>query len=179
MRIRRASRVATGLVLATAAAGVALAAPAMAAGQNRAAVTRPCTAADTKVTVTTVASPVNHMLLKATNTSKTSCNAYYAPALQFDDAQAPTPVLKDSVPQAVATLAPGKSAYAGIKTSDAAGEGDNGFTATTLGVSFYNRNGESGIGNPVRLNLPGDGVYIDNTSFVTYWQTRADYALTW
>ncbi|MFE6886722.1 DUF4232 domain-containing protein [Streptomyces sp. NPDC057694] len=178
MRIRRASHMAAGLVLAAAASATVLAGPAMAAGHNASAVSRPCTAADTKVTVSKVASPVNHLLVTATNTSGKTCLAYYAPALQFNDAQAPTPVLEDSQPQAVATLAPGQSAYAGVKTSDASGEGGHGFTATTVGVSFYDRN-NVGIGYPTRLNLPGKGVYIDDTSFVTYWMTSPDYALTW
>ncbi|OSC49964.1 hypothetical protein B5181_40575, partial [Streptomyces sp. 4F] len=49
--------------------------------------TTSCTAKGTKVTVTDAPRPINHLLIKATNTSDTTCHLYYAPYLRFDQAQ--------------------------------------------------------------------------------------------
>ncbi|MFC8131077.1 DUF4232 domain-containing protein [Streptomyces sp. NPDC057302] len=136
-----------------------------------------CTAATTKVTVEQVASPLNHLLLKAKNTGTKACYAYGAPYLRFDDAQAATTWLDDSVPQAVVTLEPGKSAYAGIATSSP--EGSNGYQADKLGVLFSNRGMNGGAGGTAAAKLPGGGVYVDDSAFVTYWQTSASDALQW
>lgn len=155
--------------------------PGRAAGQGSGSrsTTTACTGAHVKVTVTKVPRPVNHMLLTATNTGSVPCNAYGAPYLRWDDAQAATAFLDASKPQAVVTLAPGESAYAGIMYQSADGSGSGGNTARSLGVLFGNRAGNGSTGPSVQLKLPNGGVHTDSSAWVTYWQSRSKDALTW
>ncbi|MEU8953745.1 DUF4232 domain-containing protein [Streptomyces sp. NPDC048518] len=136
-----------------------------------------CTSATTKVTVEEVSRPINHLLLKAKNTGTKTCYAYGAPYLRFDNGQAATPWVEDSRPQAVVTLKPGQTAYAGIGTSSP--EGTDGYQAHDLGVYFSNRAMNGNAGGPAAAALPQDGVYVDSSAFVTYWQTSASTALEW
>lgn len=137
-----------------------------------------CDGANTRTAVTTVSRPLNHLLLTLTNTGDRPCYAYYAPALRFDDAQAAFPVLDDSMPQAVVTLDPGKSAYAGIGLTGEPGAGPSPRKATRLQVHFSDRSGEGSTGTPVTLTLPSD-TYWDDNGFVTYWQTEMTDALAY
>jgi hypothetical protein len=66
------------------------------------------------VTAQSVESPVNHLLITVTNTGSKLCDLYYYPAVRFQDAQSVPPVIKETQPQAVTTLAPGESGYAGV-----------------------------------------------------------------
>ncbi|MFI0904485.1 DUF4232 domain-containing protein [Streptomyces sioyaensis] len=141
--------------------------------------TAACTGAQVKVTATKVNRPVNHMLLTATNTGSAPCHAYHAPYLRWDDAQAATTFLDKSKPQAVITLAPGESAYAGVMYQSADGSGSGGHTARTLGVLFANGAGNGSTGPAVRLPLPKGGITTDSSAWVTYWQSTAEEALTW
>ncbi|MGB8941552.1 MAG: DUF4232 domain-containing protein [Streptomyces sp.] len=136
-----------------------------------------CTAAVTKVTVDQVDRPLNHLLLKAKNTGTKTCYAYGAPFLRFDDGQAATPWLDESTPQAVVTLQPGQTAYAAIGTSSP--DGSEGHQAHKLGVHFANRAMNGSVGGSAAATLPQDGVYVDNSAYVTYWQTSASDALQW
>ena len=136
-----------------------------------------CTTANTKLTVTEVPRPINHLLLKATNTGTKSCYAYIAPYLKAGaDAQAPLPWARETTPQAVVTLKPGQSAYAGITTYSPDGEG--GSKAKTLGVFFADRNGNA-INKEKTLKLPNGGVFFNSAATVTYWQNNAKDALSW
>lgn len=137
-----------------------------------------CTAANTKIRVTTVTRPVNHLLITAVNTGDVPCFAYHAPFLRFDDAQAAVPVLDDSRPQAVVTLEPGEAAYAGVMTAAATGEGEGGRTARKVTVTLAGRSGGA-AGQGAAVLLPSGGVYVDSTHTVTYWQQELDLALTW
>ncbi|MFF3272805.1 DUF4232 domain-containing protein [Streptomyces chrestomyceticus] len=134
-----------------------------------------CTAANTKVTVSKLSRPINHILLTLTNTGSTRCDAYHYPALRFDDAQAPTDVLQSSKPQSVVSVEPGRSAYAAVRTSDATGEAEGGRTVHSLDVFFANRDG-SYAERPAHPTLP-KGTYIDDSAQVTYWQSELDNAL--
>ncbi|MEU6958627.1 DUF4232 domain-containing protein [Streptomyces chrestomyceticus] len=134
-----------------------------------------CTAANTKVTVSKLSRPINHILLTLTNTGSTRCDAYHYPALRFDDAQAPTDVLQSSKPQSVVSVEPGQSAYAAVRTSDATGEAEGGRTVHGLDVFFANRDG-SYAERPAHPTLP-KGTYIDDSAQVTYWQSELDNAL--
>ncbi|CAM5633189.1 MULTISPECIES: DUF4232 domain-containing protein [Streptomyces] len=134
-----------------------------------------CTAANTKVTVSKLSRPINHLLLTLTNTGSTRCDAYHYPALRFDDAQAPTAVREDSKPQAVVSVEPGKSAYAAVRTSDPTGEAEGGKTVRRLEVFFANRDGGY-YDRSTRPALPKD-TYIDDSAQVTYWQSELDDAL--
>lgn len=137
-----------------------------------------CTDANTKVTVSKVSRPVNHLLLTVTNTGSKACNAYHAPLLRFDDGQAATPIMDESKPQAVVTLAPRQSGYASILLASADGSGQNGGTAKTLAVMFAPRDGSGSIGDPHVLTFPAD-TYTDDTAAVSYWQSDMSDALTY
>ncbi|MEU8825830.1 DUF4232 domain-containing protein [Streptomyces sp. NPDC048636] len=132
-----------------------------------------CDPGKMSMTVSKVSRPVNHMLLKATNNSGTTCSLVNWPALRFDDAQAATPVAEDTKPQALVTLAPGKSGYAGILTSSADGSGSNGTKVTDLSVFL------KGSDAATSVSLPGGSVYIDDTAQVTYWQSDSSNAIDW
>ncbi|MFJ4574365.1 DUF4232 domain-containing protein [Streptomyces sp. NPDC088846] len=134
-----------------------------------------CTGSNTKVTVTKVSRPINHLLLTATNTGSAPCYAYHAPALGFDDAQAAFPVLRDSIPQAVVTLEPGQSAYASIGLSGEP-DGQELHKGTHLTVYFTGKANQGSTGAPAKLTLPAGTSWGDN-GFVTYWQSEMADAL--
>lgn len=146
-------------------------------GDGTGPVTTACTDANTKVTVTKVSRPLNHLLLTVTNTGSKACNAYHAPLLRFDDAQAVTRIMDESRPQAVVSLAPRQSGYASILLAAADGSGENGLTVKNLGVFFAPDSGEGSIGSAHELTLPPN-TYIDTTAAVTYWQSSMSTALT-
>jgi hypothetical protein len=163
-------------VAALALVGVQAATQSADAAPAKATTTAACSTAHTTLTVSPVTRPVNHLLLKATNTGTQPCNAYGAPFLKAGaDAQAAVTWNEGSVPQAVVTLAPGESAYAGIATSTP--EGVEGYTAKTLGVFFSNRTLNGSVGAEKTLKLPGGGVWFNSAATVTYWQDNVDDAL--
>ncbi|MFC9191623.1 DUF4232 domain-containing protein [Streptomyces cyaneofuscatus] len=133
-----------------------------------------CTTANTTVTVTKVTRPINHLLLTLKNTGSGLCDAYYAPHLGFDGAQSVFPILKDSKPQAVVTLAPGEEAYAGIALSGEPGQGKL-YKSKNLSVFFAKKNGST-YDTPAKLKLPAE-TYWDDNGFVTYWQSDRANAL--
>ncbi|MEU8587014.1 DUF4232 domain-containing protein [Streptomyces sp. NPDC048664] len=175
---RSTSRAASAMVVAAALALVGIqAAGATASAATPKASPVTCTSANTKVTVTEVSRPINHLLLKATNTGSKPCFAYSAPFLRAGaDAQAPLAWADETVPQAVLTLEPGQSAYAGITTYSPDGEG--GSTVKTLGVLFSTRDGHA-INPEKTLKLPHGGVFFNSAGTVTYWQNNAADALAW
>ncbi|MFD7224714.1 DUF4232 domain-containing protein [Streptomyces sp. NPDC059892] len=135
-----------------------------------------CTGANTKVKVSQVTRPINHLLLTVTNTGSKNCDAYYAPALRFDEAQAATQIIEESQPQAVVTLAPGESAYASISLN---GDGNPTIPAKELTVHFIGRANQGSVGSPAGpLKLP-TGTRIADDTAVTYWQSEMSDALTW
>ncbi|MES4901200.1 MULTISPECIES: DUF4232 domain-containing protein [unclassified Streptomyces] len=132
----------------------------------------PCDINKLTVGVKSVQRPVNYMVLEVNNHAGVDCNMPGFPRLKFgEDAQAATPVYEDSKPQAVVTLAPGETAYAGIRTSSADGSGLNGYKATSLEVFL------EGSDDSKSVELPGGSVYIDNSAQVTYWQSDLSNAL--
>ncbi|MFC9608060.1 DUF4232 domain-containing protein [Streptomyces niveus] len=137
--------------------------------------TTTCTGSNTKVTVTEVTRPINHLLVTATNTGSGNCHAYYAPLLGFDDAQSVTQINEDSQPQAVVTLAPGESAYASIALG---GDGSPDIAAYKLGVHFAGRDNQGSVGSAANLTLPKGTMISDSTS-VSYWQSTMADALVW
>jgi hypothetical protein len=138
-----------------------------------------CEGSNTKTVATPLSRPVNHMLLTVTNTGSKTCFLYGYPSAQFTDAQAEPPVIEDSQPQAVVTLEPGQSGYAGISLSATDGSGDNGYTANSLNVYFYGRSMSGDVGAAAHPSLPAKGVYIDDSIKVTYWQQEMDDAISW
>ncbi|WP_282686753.1 MULTISPECIES: DUF4232 domain-containing protein [unclassified Streptomyces] len=132
-----------------------------------------CTPKNSRVKVSPVSRPINHLLLTVTNTGTKDCAAYYAPFLRFDDAQAVYPILDDSKPQAVVTLSPGEEAYAGIGLLGEPGE-DEPVKSDGLGVIMVDRNNKSK--GETTLKLPAE-TYTDSRGFVTYWQSDVENAL--
>ncbi|MER8073507.1 DUF4232 domain-containing protein [Streptomyces sp. NPDC094034] len=135
-----------------------------------------CTGDNAKVKVSQVSRPINHLLLTVTNTGGKNCDAYYAPALRFDDAQAPTQVNEDSQPQAVVTLAPGQSAYASVALG---GDGSPDIPVEQLIIHFPGRDNQGSVGSSYGpITLPA-GTMISDTTSVSYWQANMADALIW
>ncbi|MEV4947570.1 DUF4232 domain-containing protein [Streptomyces sp. NPDC053755] len=148
--------------------------------EDHAPVTTPCTGATAKVVASKVTRPVNHLLLTVTNTGSRACNAYGAPFVGFDDAQAPIGVVDASRPQAVVSLSPGASAYASVLLSGERGgdPGAHGRTVRQVSVHFAPGDGSGGsVGSGTTLAAPG-GTYADDDARVTFWQREMDQALT-
>lgn len=137
-----------------------------------------CTGENTKVVVSKVSRPINHLLLTVTNTGSRACAAYHAPLLRFDEEQSATQIIDASKPQSVVTLAPGRSAYASIMLSGAGAPESNGRTAQRLTVHFAPRSGTGSAEGPTQLKLPA-GTYKDDNAAVTYWQSDMSEALTY
>ena len=138
-----------------------------------------CNGSNTTVTAQPVRRPVNHMLLTVKNTGSKTCDLTYYPMLRFDEMQwAPQPI-EDSQPQAVTTLAPGESGYAGVSLSAADGSGEWGTTGRKLTVAFQGRTPDSDGGPPAIPALPAKGVYYDSTLKVTYWLRDMTDALSY
>ncbi|KOG89072.1 hypothetical protein ADK38_16260, partial [Streptomyces varsoviensis] len=74
----------------------------------------------------------------------------------------------DTKPQAVVTLAPGESAYAGVALG---ADGEHGRTAKSLAVHFSGTDDAAGsTGSAAHPALPGGAAYYDDNAQVTYWQ---------
>ncbi|MGW3668705.1 DUF4232 domain-containing protein [Streptomyces sp. NPDC005141] len=132
-----------------------------------------CDGADTRTTATVVSRPLNHLLLTVTNTGAKNCDLTGYPIARFGEAQSVPPVAEETHPQAVVTLTPGESGYAGVLLSAADGSGGNGYTARTLEIGFADE------GRTARPALPAKGVYVDDRLTVTYWQQDLDDALAY
>ncbi len=136
-----------------------------------------CNGENSKLSLTEVARPVNHLLLTLTNVGSKACNAYYYPYLKFGEAQSVPKTFEDSKPQAVATINPGESVYTGVLTSAADGSGSNGYSTNDVSVSFQNSDGNSdGTGPAVSVPL-SKSTFVDSSLSVTYWQMSMDDAL--
>ncbi|MFE4018617.1 DUF4232 domain-containing protein [Streptomyces sp. NPDC059101] len=137
-----------------------------------------CDAAKIRIVAKPLTRPINHLLLQATNTSGATCDLYAFPYLGFDDAQAAVAEMPDSKPQAVVTLAPGESGYAGVLLSGADGAA-HGHKATSLSVRLAGRDGQGSVGGAANVALPGGSAYIDDGVRVSYWQTDPNVAASW
>ncbi|MDQ1017271.1 DUF4232 domain-containing protein [Streptomyces afghaniensis] len=138
-----------------------------------------CNGTNTTVTAKPVRRPVNHMLITVKNTGSKMCDLTYYPVLRFDEMQwAPQP-MEESKPQAVTTLAPGESGYAGVMLSAADGSGEGGTTGHKLTVGFQGRTPNSSGGPSAIPQLPAEGVYYDSSLTVTYWLRDRDEALSY
>ncbi|MEU6732767.1 DUF4232 domain-containing protein [Streptomyces physcomitrii] len=138
-----------------------------------------CTGSNTRTVATQVSRPLNRMLLTVTNTGKSTCYLYYYPAVKFGAAQSVPPAVEETKPQAVVTLGPGESGYAGVNLSAADGSGGKGHTAKSLTVYFTGRSGQGSTGAGAHPALPAKGVHVDDSVKVTYWQQSLGDALEW
>ncbi|MBC9714305.1 DUF4232 domain-containing protein [Streptomyces sp. TRM66268-LWL] len=141
----------------------------------------PCTNAETKLTVTAAPRPVNYQLLTLTNTSKRTCTVLGYPTVSFaPDLDGTAEGREDTKPQAVVTLKPGASAYAGLNTSPA-DQADDGTKshAKTVSVDLIKQIGNDG--STVQFGQP-DTVAVNDLFIyepkVTYWQQDLDVALS-
>ncbi|GAA0487377.1 DUF4232 domain-containing protein [Streptomyces stramineus] len=138
-----------------------------------------CAAGSVKVVAQAVASPVNHLLLVATNTSGSPCDAFGFPFLRFDADQATASAVEESRPKETVRLAPGKSAYAAVITSAADGSGGTVRKAGKLSVAFQAKDGERSVGAQAAVALPGGTVAVDDSARTTYWVGSSATALRW
>ncbi|UXY29089.1 DUF4232 domain-containing protein [Streptomyces sp. HUAS TT20] len=138
-----------------------------------------CNGSNTKVTAQPVSRPLNHMLITVKNTGSKYCDLTYYPVLRFDEMQWVPQAAEETHPQAVTTLAPGESGYAGVLLSAADGSGEGGRTGHKLTVAFQGKTPNSSGGASATPSLPAKGVYYDSSLKVTYWQQDADDALNW
>ncbi|MFB0617066.1 DUF4232 domain-containing protein [Streptomyces sp. AGS-58] len=138
-----------------------------------------CNGANTTVTAQPLDRPLDHMLLKVTNTGGKSCELPSYPVLRFDRMQWVPQADESTQPQAVVTLAPGESGYAGVLLSAADGSGTGGRTGHQLTVAFQGLAPDSGGGPSASPALPAKGVYYDSALKVTYWQQDLDAISGW
>ncbi|MFF4843610.1 DUF4232 domain-containing protein [Streptomyces collinus] len=136
-----------------------------------------CEGSTTRTVATPLSRPVNHLLLTVTNTGGKSCHLYGYPAVRFGEAQAVPPAIEDSRPQAVVTLGPGESGYASVNLSAADGSSTDGHTVHSLTVYFHGRSGGESVGTGAHPPLPSQGVRVDDSLAVTYWQQSLDDAV--
>ncbi|MCX4549075.1 DUF4232 domain-containing protein [Streptomyces sp. NBC_01267] len=176
-RTRITTAAAAGLVAVLALTGLSTSAAAATPAKAKAAKTVTCTPANTKTTLSTVSRPINHVLIKTTNKGKTPCYAYGTPLIGFDHPQAAVWTLDESRPQAVVTLKPGQSAYAGVRTS--AGDGaEGGHWAKEMSLNFQGRDMAGSVGSTAFPAVPKK-TWVDDSAAVTWWQATAADALVW
>ncbi|WP_338697611.1 DUF4232 domain-containing protein [Streptomyces sp. Q6] len=138
-----------------------------------------CQGTDTKTVAAPLTRPINHMLLTVTNTGRATCYLYGYPAVRFGEAQSVPPADEETHPQAVVTLKPGESGYASVRLSGGDdGSGANGHTEKSLTVHFAGRT-EGEQTAPARPALPAEGLFIDDSIKVTYWQQSMDDVMSW
>lgn len=137
-----------------------------------------CTGSNIKLTATPVSRPINHVLLTATNIGKTTCDAYDAPAVKFSNAQSPVPVDKDTIPQAVVSLAPGHSAYAMIRTQGEP-DGTDPYMTSQVVVYFRGAVGMESEGRSAYASLSKPVGVVDAQAMATYWQSSVDPISAW
>ncbi|MEU4209758.1 DUF4232 domain-containing protein [Streptomyces sp. NPDC026206] len=132
-----------------------------------------------KIEVRPVKSPVNHVLLVATNTSDKLCLVDGFPFLRFDQDQATANVVEESRTQDRIMVRPGKSAYAGITASSASGSGGKGRDVKQLTVTFQDLKGRPLAGTKAQPALPGGTLHVDDSARTTYWVDAEAIALEW
>ncbi|MFC7303131.1 DUF4232 domain-containing protein [Streptomyces monticola] len=121
------------------------------------------------------------LLVTATNVGDETCWAWL-PELSFDDSR-PTRIEESTQPQAVVSIEPGASAYAGISTSALSEEGGKGFDpdSVSVGFAYASEGDEADVQGPhVTLELPKSVRWYSETSArATFWQQKESDALNW
>lgn len=123
----------------------------------------------------------HRMLLTVTNDSDRTCDfaAQAYPLLRFGDDRRPAiPVIEDSRPPSVVTLAPRATAYATITTSADGGprhRRGRSEKISQFGVALTARAHPTQVGLDDRAPVPVD----PHTAKVTYWQTTLTAARKW
>ncbi|MYW16206.1 DUF4232 domain-containing protein [Streptomyces sp. SID486] len=138
-----------------------------------------CNGANTTVTAQPLRRPLNHLLLTVRNTGGRTCELPYYPVVRFGEMQWVPQADRDTQPQAVVSLEPGASAYAGVLLSAPDGSGAGGMTSHSLTVAFQGMTPNSSGGPSATPPLPAKGVYYDSSLKVTYWQQELDAISSW
>jgi hypothetical protein len=159
---------------------VASLSPSPSEGQSSGA-TVDCTEDLLTVVVKKLSSPVNHLLIEAVNKGSRTCVLYEFPYMRFTaDREEPVEPVEASSPNAVVTLVPGATAYAGVTTASTDGSGAaSGHRATTFGLVMLTEE-DGGDQTEAQVPLPGGSLYVeDDSARVTYWQVSRGDALMW
>jgi hypothetical protein len=141
-----------------------------------------CTTGSLKFAIKGVKSPINHVLITATNTSSKPCRIYRYPALRLsENSQAEAAMLGQSQPQAVVTLDRGATAYAGLITASVDRNSQTKVTTSSIGLSLHGPDAEdSSTENGVDVPVPGGSLYVEeDNAQVTFWQDNVSDALAW
>ncbi|MFJ9012465.1 DUF4232 domain-containing protein [Streptomyces canus] len=141
-----------------------------------------CSTGSLKFAVHKVTSPINHVLITATNTGSTACRIYTYPALALSEsAQAETSRIGESKPPAVVTLGRGATAYAGLITATLDRNSDSKIMASSIGLSLHGPDeGDLTTEGGVTVPVPGGSLYVEqDNAQVTYWQDNRNDALAW
>ncbi|TVL92460.1 DUF4232 domain-containing protein [Streptomyces sp. SAJ15] len=144
-------------------------------GTEKGAIT-PCTNAGTSLGVAPAKRPVNYQLITLTNTGSRSCTVIGYPVVTFGpDLDGSADKRRDTHPQAVVTLKPGESAYAGLNTSPADQQDDGKRPhATSISVDLMKEDGATYVGQPRRS--PVSDLFVSDPT-VTAWQQDVADAL--
>ncbi|MFE7511903.1 DUF4232 domain-containing protein [Streptomyces sp. NPDC057540] len=133
--------------------------------------TRACT--DDNLAVTAKAEPhdsLRHLTLTATNIGDRTCTLYKYALIRFDEGSYDEVGPLESNWHAVATLAPGEKAYAGMRLFVA---GEETRAVQTLTLGFQGRDSADEIGSPIDVPLPDGSPFLNigPTPGVTFWDT--------
>ncbi len=117
-----------------------------------------------------------HLLITVQNAGDKKCDVYHHPHIEIGDAQAPTPVIKDSStdPGEPTTIAPGEEAHAALLV---AGGARDEYEANSITLTLQGSKLGSKAGEPIDVPMPVDTLYADDGQLVTYWTTASGYAL--
>ncbi|MEU7579967.1 DUF4232 domain-containing protein [Streptomyces sp. NPDC041068] len=117
-----------------------------------------------------------HLLITVQNTGDEKCDVYHYPYVKIGDAQATTPVIKDSSPDPgkPMTIAPGEEAYAALLV---AGGARDEYEAKSISLTLHGSKPGSKAGGPIDVPMPVDALYADDGQLVTYWTTASGGAL--
>ena len=117
-----------------------------------------------------------HLLITVQNAGDKKCNVYHYPYVKIGDAQAPTPVIKDSSPDPgkPMTIAPGEEAHAALLV---AGGARDEYEANSITLTLHGSKLGSKAGEPIDVPMPVDTLYADDGQLVTYWTTASGSAL--
>ncbi|WTW99143.1 DUF4232 domain-containing protein [Streptomycetaceae bacterium NBC_01309] len=135
--------------------------------------TAACTDKDVRIVMSTTPDSSNHVLLTATNTGSTPCTLYYYPQVVLGDRD-PTPPM-ESPAQALATITPGKKAYAGVRLWN---DGDTPpeHPVKSFAVNLQGRVANTPAGNPIDVQVPREIIALDvgTNPLSTFWNTDLD-----
>ncbi|MFE7598434.1 DUF4232 domain-containing protein [Streptomyces sp. NPDC057494] len=128
---------------------------------------------DDNISVTAKAEPhdsLRHLTLTATNIGDTTCTLFKYALIRFDEGSYDEVGPLQSNWHAVATLAPGKKAYAGMRLFVA---GQETRAVETLTLGFQGRDSADEIGSPIDVPLPDGSPFLNigPTPGVTFWDT--------